>query len=234
VLPSPESLESVTKALRSGSTDILASLLKLATLGNDEARSLAARSTLHRLAVGGDSSVLTALVTSGEVITWFVTCVMEGGGESQLEAVTSLAAISKQPEGPGVIVAAGGVPALIAYGGKAVMKAGADAGASVGSASVQAVAGVLARLTAPPHTEAVGDGGGVPVLVAGLCDGDVNEVLTRAAALGLLVGTALNSDPNPNPNPNPKPNPNPDPNPITLTLTLTLTLSPTPTLTPTL
>ena len=62
----------------------------------------------------------------------------------------------------------------------------------------------------------------MPVLVAGLCDGDVHEVLTRAAALGLLVGTALNSDPNPNPNPNPKPNPNPDPNPITLTLTLTL------------
>ena len=92
----------------------------------------------------------------------------------------------------------------------------------MGSASVQAVAGVLARLAAPPHTEAVGDGGGVPVLVAGLCDGDVHEVLTRAAALGLLVGTAPNSDPNPNPNPNPKPNPNPDPNPITLTLTLTL------------
>jgi hypothetical protein len=200
VLPSPESLESVTNALRSGSTDILASLLQLATFGNDEARSLAARSTLHRLAVGGDSSVLTALVASGEVVTWFVTCVMEVGGESQLEAVTSLAAVCKQPEGPGAIVAAGGVPALIAYGGKAVMKAGADAGASVGSASVQAVAGVLARLTAPPHTEAVGDGGGVPVLVAGLCDGDVNEVLTRAAALGLLVGTAPNSDPNPNPN----------------------------------
>ena len=221
MLPSPESLESVTNALRSGSTDILASLLQLATFGNDEARSLAARSTLHRLAVGGDSSVLTALVASGEVVTWFVTCVMEVGGESQLEAVTSLAAVCKQPEGPGAIVAAGGVPALIAYGGKAV-KGGADAGASVGSASVQAVAGVLARLAAPPHTEAVGDGGGVPVLVAGLCDGDVHEVLTRAAALGLLVGTAPNSDPNPNPNPNPKPNPNPDPNPITLTLTLTL------------
>jgi hypothetical protein len=216
VLPSPESLESVTNALRSGSTDILASLLQLATFGNDEARSLAARSTLHRLAVGGDSSVLTALVASGEVVTWFVTCVMEVGGESQLEAVTSLAALIKQPEGPGAIVAAGGVPALIAYGGKAVMKAGADAGASVGSASVQAVAGVLARLAAPPHTEAVGDGGGVPVLVAGLCDGDVHEVLTRAAALGLLVGTAPNSDPNPNPNPNPKPNPDPHPNPITL------------------
>ena len=164
-------------------------LLELAISGGGEAHHHAAR-TLYLLAVSCERSALTALAASDAAITWFVSRLKGREEEAQLEAVTSLAEISKQPDAPRAIVAAGGVPALVAYGG-----AGGAGAAPRGEASAQAVACVLAQLAAPPHTEAVGDGGGTPLLVAALRGGDVNATLTLAAvgALRHLVGTAAGS-----------------------------------------
>jgi len=54
---------------------------------------------------------------------------------------------------------------------------------------------VLAQLAAPPHTDAVAEGGGTPLLLAALRGGGADAPLTLAAvgALRHLVGTPAGS-----------------------------------------
>jgi len=201
----------------------LGPLLDLAISGGAEARGHATRA-LDLFALGGDRSALAALASSDAAVAWFVSRLtardLAGeaahleAGDAHLAALTSLAEIGTQPEAARAIVAAGGVPALIACAGRGdgagerrssaggagerrSSAGGAPAGAASapGAASARAAACVLAQLAAPPHTDAVAEGGGTPLLLAALRGGGADAPLTLAAvgALRHLVGTPAGS-----------------------------------------
>jgi len=215
--PAKSGLDPLLELAISGAGDMIS--------GGGEARGHATRA-LDLLALGGDRSALAALASSDAAIAWFVSRLTRGArdlageaahleaGDAHLAALTSLAEIGTQPEAPRAIVAAGGVPALIACAGRGdgagerrssaggagerrSSAGGAPAGAASapGAASARAAACVLAQLAAPPHTDAVAEGGGTPLLLAALRGGGADAPLTLAAvgALRHLVGTPAGS-----------------------------------------